>query len=153
MEDGMTRLFRMLPIGGIAVALLGALPAAGRAQPVPESIHVPVLVVMPQPAAGLRPEIVVTRRPSEGYRIVIPRHLASPQNLQAGVRKVSELLNKDGADWRDQRVYVVVIDRAAARNQPASLRLYQHLMRAESQQMSDTSTAATIIYLVAPRPK
>lgn len=69
---------------------------------------IPVMVQMPELGrARGKTDITITRRAAEGYRIVIPRALATPEALSAALRAAYALLEKDGDLLRDDEEFVV----------------------------------------------
>jgi hypothetical protein len=71
-----------------------------------ERSTVAVVIMMPQSSANPQAAII-TRRANEGYRIVIPRAVATEQNLRAAISRVSQLLARDGNTLRDDQVFTV----------------------------------------------
>jgi hypothetical protein len=89
-----------------AALVLWLHPAEIAAQVLRDSTLIPVVVMMPpsgQQDAGIR----ITRSAKDGYRIIMPRSVATPQNLRTAIRTVSQLLDRYGDDVRDENVFRV----------------------------------------------
>ncbi len=79
-------------LAALMACLLSATPTESFSQTSgSEPSTVPVVIMMPQSRANAQAAII-TRRAKEGYRIVIPRAVATEQNLHAAISRVSQLL-------------------------------------------------------------
>jgi hypothetical protein len=97
-----------------------------------EPATVPVVIMMPQSSANAQAAII-TRRAQEGYRIVLPRAVATEQNLHAAISRVSQLLARDGNTLRDDQVFTVDPNAvvSAQGRRPVGHHLLAELMKAE----------------------
>jgi hypothetical protein len=97
-----------------------------------EPSTVPVVIMIPQSSANAQ-AAVITRRATEGYRIVIPRAVATEQNLHAAISRVSQLLARDGNTLRDDQVFTVDPNAvvSAQGRRPVGHRLLAELMKEE----------------------
>jgi hypothetical protein len=101
----------MLPVRALRWAmsgyLLAVLPTGIVAQSPRDTLRIPVTVVMAHPSADARRDITITRYAKDGYRIVIPRQLATPENLRVAILNVLEIVARDGTALRDNQVFRV----------------------------------------------
>jgi hypothetical protein len=126
----------MLPVRALRWAmsgyLLALLPTGIVAQSPRDTSRIPVTVVMAHPSADARRDITITRYAKDGYRIVIPRHLATPENLRVAILNVLEIVDRDGSALRDNQVFTVEPDEGPGPLRPnvGSQRVIDQLMTA-----------------------
>jgi hypothetical protein len=89
-----------------AALVLWLHPAEMAAQMLRDSTLIPVVVMMP-PSGQQDAAIRIMRSEKDGYRILLPRSMATPENLRTAIRMVSQLLDRDGDDFRDASVFRV----------------------------------------------
>ncbi len=83
------------------------------AQSAPKDL-IPVLVIIP--SANNAPEhVVITRNSVDGYVITVSPQAANVQSLQAAVRQVTFLLDRDGDDDRSELTITIPKPTAAGR--------------------------------------
>jgi hypothetical protein len=120
-------------VTALMACLLSATPTESFAQTSgSEPATVPVVIMMPQ-SSGNAEAATITRRANEGYRIVLPRAVATEQNLHAAISRVSQLLARDGNTLRDDQVFTVNPNAVASvqGRRPVGHHLLAELMKAE----------------------
>jgi len=91
--------YELLLAGALLVATSGSSSAQGRFVP---AHMIPVTVLVPEAPDQAHGEMTITRRASDGgYVVLIPRTLATQENLRSALGRVNTLLERDGDSYRD----------------------------------------------------
>jgi hypothetical protein len=146
----MMRAVRFFTCSLVMACLTWLIPALALAQTESESSMVPVLVMMPNRGASTETDILITRHAEEGYRVVIPRVLATPENVAAAIRALFEIVDRDGDAKRDGQVFrIQPIEPGTVKSDGVGRHLLQLLHNAQSDTGQAHKTPAVTIYLPA----
>jgi hypothetical protein len=141
----------------MSACLATLVPAVASAQrPADAAETIPVTVAMPPSSAESRQEILITRYAADGYRIVLPRDLATPANLRAAMVRIVELAARDGSATRDNEVFRIMPDDGPPPigGYPGTQKLIDQLVRdAEHGRGSPRRESSIRIRLFGPDPR
>jgi hypothetical protein len=133
-----------VPMSAAAALVLWLHPAEMAAQVLRDSTLIPVVVMVP-PSGQQDAAIRITRSEKDGYRILLPRSVATPENLRTAIRMVSQLLDRDGDDFRDGSVFRVEAGQSYTLGEsPGSQRIIEDLLKAAGGGNRGDAPAVTI---------